>query len=311
MRQGLAINRPGPARCKSLSRNDLHQRAFFIAGLLTLETAELQLRRNIHQQGENMSIVKFSPANSKIEALYHVSELSKYFENNRRIYSFDLLSGHSCPFANNCLSRAVADQNGKRKILDGKNTKFRCFSASQEVLFTSVFELRKNNYETLRNLTSEEMFDIIISSLPENTGIVRLHVAGDFFSLSYLRAWLRVAMYRPDILFYCYTKSLPLLYGAIIDRLVPENFIYTASRGGTHDKLIKICGFREAVVVFSEKEAFDLGLEIDHDDSHAARPSLRKNNFALLIHGTQPAGTPAAAALRELRKAGVKHSYSR
>ena len=50
------------------------------------------------------------------------------------------------------------------------------------------------------------------------------------------------------------------------------------------------------------------GLEIDHDDSHAADPTKCNQDFALLIHGTQPAGTEAATALRELKGKG---SYSR
>jgi hypothetical protein len=60
--------------------------------------------------------------------------------------------------------------------------------------------------------------------------------------------------------------------------------------------------------VFSESEALELGLEIDHDDSHAARPSLKDQDFALLIHGIQPKGTEAAAALKQLKGKG---SYSR
>ena len=87
--------------------------------------------------------------------------------------------------------------------------------------------------------------------------------------------------------------------------------IFTASRGGREDYLIEKHNLREAVVVFSEREAYDKGLEIDHDDSHAARPSLRNQSFALLIHGTQPKNTDAAKALQVLRKNNVKHSYSR
>ena len=65
---------------------------------------------------------------------------------------------------------------------------------------------------------------------------------------------------------------------------------------------------RSAKVVFSEPEAVELGLDIDHDDSHAARPSLKNQDFALLIHGTQPKGTEAAAALTALKGKG---SYSK
>ena len=58
-------------------------------------------------------------------------------------------------------------------------------------------------------------------------------------------------------------------------------------------------------VVFSEEEAEQKGLEIDHDDAHA----LGKKSFALLLHGTQPKGSEASKALQVLRKAG-KGGYS-
>jgi len=41
---------------------------------------------------------------------------------------------------------------------------------------------------------------------------------------------------------------------------------------------------RSAKVIFSTDEAKTLGLEIDKDDSHAADPSKKNNNFALLLH---------------------------
>ena len=71
--------------------------------------------------------------------------------------------------------------------------------------------------------------------------------------------------------------------------------------------IIEEFNLRSAKVVFSEAEAAELGLEIDHDDSHAAKPSLRDNSFALLIHGTQPKGSAASVALKELKGQG---SYS-
>ena len=63
-----------------------------------------------------------------------------------------------------------------------------------------------------------------------------------------------------------------------------------------------------ARVVFSEEEAAKLGLEIDHDDSHAYGGD---ESFALLIHGTQPSGSMAAKAKNKLVTAGIKHSYAR
>ena len=89
-------------------------------------------------------MLKFSKANAKTEALKQVDELKPYLEGKRKIYSLDLLSGYSCPAAHDCLSKAVADENGKRKIKDGPHTKFRCFSASQEVQYTNVYNSRKS-----------------------------------------------------------------------------------------------------------------------------------------------------------------------
>ena len=77
-------------------------------------------------------MAKWSKANAKIEALQTVESLKQYLE-GKKVYSFDLLSGFSCPFAKDCLSKATEDSEGKRTIKDGPHTKFRCFSASQEV----------------------------------------------------------------------------------------------------------------------------------------------------------------------------------
>ena len=256
-------------------------------------------------------MLKFSKANAKIEALAKVPELAQYLEGKRKVYSFDLISGYSCPFASQCLSRATVDKTtGKRKIKDGPKTEFRCFSASQEVQYTNVYNLRKGNFETMRkHKTTFDMFKAIAEAMPQNAGIVRIHVAGDFFNEKYFKAWMAVATLYPSVLFYAYTKSLD--YWLNNKSLIPKNLILTASRGGRLDHKIDLYNLRESVVVYSEKEAEDKNLIIDHDDSHAARPSLKNNNFALLIHGTQPKGTEAATALKILKRDKVQHSYSR
>ena len=252
-------------------------------------------------------MLKFSKANAKTQALANDAELAEYLQGNRKIYSLDLLSGWSCPHAKDCLSKAMVQDNGKRKIKDGKDTKFRCFSASQEVQYTNVYNSRKHNFDLLRNLRYNDMYELINSSLPKNAGIVRIHVAGDFFSEEYMHAWYTVALNNPKILFYAYTKSLRF-WLAINEFPILHNFVLTASYGGRDDHMIDQFNLRSTKVVFSEAEAEELGLAIDHDDSHAAKPSLRDNSFALLIHGTQPAGSEASTALKKLKGKG---SYSR
>ncbi len=74
------------------------------------------------------------------------------------------------------------------------------------------------------------------------------------------------------------------------------------------------------MVVFSEQEAKEykwkdasgkeqFGIEIDHDDSHAMKDDGKP--FALLLHGSQPAGTEAGKALHALGGRSGVSSYKK
>ena len=96
-------------------------------------------------------MLKWSKANAKTERLNESCwAIAKHLDGGRKVYSLDLLSGYSCPFAEACLSKAVVGDDGKRTIKDGPKNEFRCFSASQEVQYTNVYNLRKHNYDTLK-----------------------------------------------------------------------------------------------------------------------------------------------------------------
>jgi hypothetical protein len=122
------------------------------------------------------------------------------------------------------------------------------------------------------------------------------------FSLAYMGAWLDVATARPNVIFYAYTKSIHHWekVGAL-----PPNLQFTGSDGGRFDA--KLGDRKRSVVVFHPDEADALDLEIDHDDTHAA---IGSESFALLIHGTQPKGSAAAAAKKRLTAEKVQFSYS-
>lgn len=248
-------------------------------------------------------MVRFSDANTKIKKLLTVPALQKWLENKRKVYSFDLLSGWSCPFAEACLSKAIIVAK-KRKIKDGPKTEFRCFSASQEVQYDGVYEKRKHNDDLMktRKDSVNGMYELLAEALPENAGIVRIHVSGDFFNLKYLLAWIMLAKRNPHILFYAYTKSLPYWIECSSELQGIPNLVLTASYGGRHDGMIA-GNFRSAKVVFSQEEADKRGLIIDSDDSHAAVPEWRNNDFALLIHGTQPKGSESGKALVKIKRA--------
>ncbi len=219
----------------------------------------------------------------------------------KRLFTFSTLSGYNCPGAKDCQSFAVQDENGKMHIEDGKHTVFRCFSASQEVIFPAVYKSRKENTELVALAAADKQAAVstILSSLPAKCEVLRIHVAGDFKTQAYFDVWLEVAKSRPNILFYAYTKSLPFW----IKRKdsIPVNFILTASVGGRYDKLIAPHNLRSATVVGSESEAKALKLPIDHDDYLAANPGP---SFALLLHGPQPKGSKASKDWQVLKAAG-------
>jgi hypothetical protein len=92
--------------------------------------------------------------------------------------------------------------------------------------------------------------------------------------------------------------------------LIPSNFYLTASHGGTLDYLIgkyPEVYKRVAHVVYTEEQASELDLEIDHDDSHC----LGDKPFALLVHGSQRAGSEASKAIAQRKKEGGFVGYGK
>jgi len=222
---------------------------------------------------------------------------------SKNIYTFSLPAGHSCPFAFEC--KASADRS-TGKIKDGKDQVFRCFAASQEALYTNTRNARWYNYDMLRKAkTVSKMTDLIVDSLPPKAEIVRVHVSGDFFSQEYFDAWMAVARVFSQKKFYAYTKSIP--YWLERRDTIPKNFNLTSSKGGKTDVLIDLNKLKYAEVVFTEEDAKELKLELDHDDSHAYNG---KKSFGLLLHGSQRKGSNASVALSNLKKKGIK-GYSK
>jgi len=251
---------------------------------------------------ENTDALKFGTRNQKLGNIITIS----------------LPAGHSCPFAKNCHSCAVLKSTRKTSnkeslkhracgfgIQDGPHTIYRCFTAIDEVLRPNVRNARWHNFFLLLAACRQRLpavVELIESSLPPSRFNIptRIHVAGDFFSQCYFDAWLTVALRHPTRIFYAYTKALPFWVKRLNN--IPLNFRLTASVGGTHDHLIEQYKLKSATVVSSLDEATKLGLSIDHDDSHAYGEG---GNFALLVHGQQPAGSPMAKAWRKLIGQGM------
>lgn len=229
-------------------------------------------------------------------------KLIKEWMGDVNVYAFSLPSGWACPSAKICLSKA---DKVTGKITDGPDTTIRCYGASDEAKSPNARKARWFNFDTLRKLSFEEIYTELFYSLPDNADVVRIHVGGDFFNQKYFDAWVFLAQNKPDTTFYSYTKSLNYWVNTQFE--IPSNLKLIASRGGTKDNLIDQENLREATIVLSLEEADLLDLEIDHTEEIAISGN---DSFALLIHGTQPKGSEAGKAIQELKKQGVKFSYS-
>ena len=241
----------------------------------------------------NVQLLKFSPANAKLKGLRAALDVTN-------VYSISLPSGWTCPGALDCLSKA---DRVTGKITDGPNTKYRCFAATMESHNTNLRAMVWHNFDLIKAAkTRRAIAALIMASIPSNADVIRIHVGGDMFSLAYMQAWLDVAAARPDLIFYAYTKSIHHWekVGAL-----PPNLQLTGSNGGRFDD--KLGDRKRSIVVFHPDEAAKLGLDIDHDDTHAA---VGSKSFALLIHGTQPKGSDASAAIKKLKTENIQFSYA-
>jgi len=242
----------------------------------------------------------FKPANDKLQKLER--HLSKRHKRRIKVYSFGTLSGHTCKAAVDCLAWVDYDSDtDSYSLRDGIRALFRCFAASAEAVYDSAYNHRLMTMEFVRshksaNTLARSMDD----DLPANADYVRIHDAGDIDSAVEFKAWILLAKRRPGVVFYGYTKMLPLWVR--YRHLVPVNLVLTASRGGKFDAMISRHNLREAVVVFSKSQSRKLGLKLDKDDSSAARQDLRERSFALLIHGQGKAGSKQAKIMTKTRK---------
>lgn len=241
-------------------------------------------------------------------------QLLKFGHGNAKLpnttMTFALPAGFTCPGALHCLSKA---DPATGRITDGEHTLFRCSAASEETR-PAVRHARHHNWSLLRGLQSGAMAALLDLSLRAQlrsyTERVRWFTSGDCFNDQLRDALIEVAQRHPSLLFYLYSKNLPLWLDAGSLRPLPENLVLTASWGGRYDFLLADGLFpRTARVVNLQEEAYALGLAIDFTDALAYQST--PTHFAHLVHGTQPKGSIAGLAIQQRRAGGQFSGYSR
>jgi hypothetical protein len=114
---------------------------------------------------------------------------------------------------------------------------------------------------------------------------VRIHDAGDFYSVSYLNKWLEImAAYQndPKVSFYAYTKMVSLFKTVAI----PANFRVIFSFGGTEDHLIDTSTDFHSKV-FESIEALESQGYIDGTDDDMVAALGTSPKVGLVYHGAK------------------------
>lgn len=178
-----------------------------------------------------MDSIKYGRGNSKMNHVAVEQGLPK-----AHVLVFSLPAGRSCPCADKCKAWAGLDPTtGHYKLEVGPANEFVCYAARREAQFRTIRECRMHNFMALlRAKTEEGMAALLLAALPKigRVKIVRIHDSGDFFNMTYYRAWVLVARTRQDIAFFGYTKMLD----AVLDDTRPDNFRLAYSYGGTEDR---------------------------------------------------------------------------
>lgn len=109
-----------------------------------------------------------------------------------------------------------------------------CYASRLEKFRSNVRESYRSNYDIVTSLIAEPsaLITELVAGVEATAGVLvdgsrafRIHVAGDFFSLAYLRCWIAVAENLPDIRFLAFTHSIALIREfADLGGVFPQNF---------------------------------------------------------------------------------------
>ena len=179
----------------------------------------------------------FLTQNKKIKAMQQIDGL--------KTFNFGITALKSCPWAGEC-------------------AKF-CYAQKGAYIWSNV----KPAFERRLDATKRDDFvDLMITEIrKKKANRIRIHDSGDFYSFEYFKKWVEIAKKCPDVLFYAYTKSLPVVNLTV----KPINLKIIQSYGGKLDHLIDTSK-PHAVIFDSKQELLDAGyLDASKDDTVAAK----------------------------------------
>jgi len=223
--------------------------------LLTKARSQAKILR---KEKRHLEAMRFSVTNSKLNELADMLELPKTV-----VGAFDQLAGVTCPFADICRSKIVI-VDGRRKVQDGPNCKFRCYAVNLEAAFTATYNAHVHNtQETVKcvrtkdsDLLAQKILVGLLTKSPNlfKGGVVRWHASGDFFSPVYVEAAMLVMEALPKVAFFGYSKG-----PKVVERLnSAPNCAMVHSHGSRFDDLAVHMGLVQSFVRCNDNEYTDV-----------------------------------------------------
>jgi len=158
-----------------------------------------------------------------------------------------------------------------------------CYASQGRMAMSQARSARERNLSAIKRLRSTgKIADAILEDLSHKQVVthIRIHDSGDFYNRSYYRAWVQAAKERPDLTFYAYTKSIPLIEWDSH----PRNFRIVQSLGGKRDHEVDLDRPHSRIFV-SHDERRALGYCDGNVDDMPAVLGYKK--IGLVYHGTR------------------------
>lgn len=119
----------------------------------------------------------------------------------------------------------------------------------------------------------------------KSCNMVRIHDSGDFYDLTYFDKWCEVAIARPDITFFAYTKMVAMLKKWVDAGQVPKNLKLIYSYGGKWDEMINTACDRHAKVFENKNQLVKAGYRMSPDNLPLSIHNPDANHEGFVYHG--------------------------
>lgn len=182
------------------------------------------------------------------------------------VYNYGIPAQRTCPLAGTCKQGCYAAQGAYVWPVVKAAYEYRLAESLKEDWSAFDAELKR-----------------LVKSAKGKQVVIRIHDSGDFYSACYLRKWLALVSRFPDVVFYCYTKMVPLFKRW--PEPLPRNLTVIFSEGGLADRLINQDVDRHSRVFESLDALLAAGyVDTTVNDLNALSPN---HKIGLVYHGAK------------------------